>query len=80
MKKILNPILLIFWLMSLDITASVVPPDNFPVIHSYIHDTSAIGEGKIFLAVATEVEGIGYHLMILNNDGSVYKFRDDFFG
>ena len=42
--------------------------------HGYNVNNIALGEGKIFLAVATEVEGIGYHLMVLNNDGSIFKY------
>lgn len=50
-------------------------PSDFPVIHSNIYDETTLGDGKIFLAVASELENIGCYLMVLNNDGSVYKYK-----
>jgi len=51
-------------------------PSNFPPMEVTIYDTNAIGEGYIYLAVASEVEGIGYYLMILNNDGTPLFARE----
>lgn len=45
-------------------------PVNFPGITTHIYDSDAIGAGYIYLAVASQVEGIGYYLMILDNDGT----------
>ncbi len=51
-------------------------PSNFPPMNVEIMDTSAIGEGYIFMAVASDVEGVGYYLMILNNDGTPFFARE----
>ena len=54
---------------------------DFPSINVEMYDSSALGDGKIFLAVASDVENIGYYLMILNNDGSPYwskELQDDY--
>ena len=51
-------------------------PENFPHFTTYIYDTNSIEEGSIFLAVASEVEGVGYYLLILNSDGTLYKYKE----
>ncbi len=51
-------------------------PANFPSITAQVFDSSALGEGYIFLAVAAEVEGVGYYLMILENDGTPLWYRE----
>jgi len=51
-------------------------PANFPAITTHIYDSNAIGEGYIYLAVAAEVEGVGYYLMILENDGTPVWYKD----
>jgi hypothetical protein len=48
-------------------------PDDFPAITTEISGTT--GEGYVFLAVATEVEGIGYYLVILDNDGTIVNHK-----
>ncbi len=56
-------------------------PANFPAITTHVYDPNAIGDGYIYLAVASEVEGVGFYLMILENDGTPvwYKeLRDDY--
>lgn len=45
-------------------------PSDFPGVTVTTLDAEAVGEGYIFLAVATETEGIGTYLMILENDGT----------
>jgi len=51
-------------------------PANFPAITTHICDSNAIGEGYIYIAVASQVEGIGYYLMILENDGTPVWYRE----
>lgn len=51
-------------------------PADFPSMTAHIHDANALGDGYIFLAVATEVEGTGYYLMVLNNDGTPYAYKE----
>lgn len=48
-------------------------PDDFPAITTEVSGTT--GEGYVFLAVATEVEGIGYYLIILDNDGTIVDYK-----
>jgi hypothetical protein len=57
-------------------TANDTIPDNFPEMEISVYDSSAIGEGYIYMAVASEVEGIGYYLMILRNDGTPLFARE----
>jgi hypothetical protein len=48
-------------------------PSDFPVIH-----TETFGEpdsGHIFLNVSVDIEGVGYYVMIVNNEGDVIKYR-----
>jgi hypothetical protein len=51
-------------------------PDNFPVITTRIYDSNAISEGYIYLAVASEVEGVGFYLMIVDNDGKPVWYKE----
>lgn len=74
MKKPFYPIVLCLVLFSFSILFAADPPNIFPVIYSYVQDTSALGEGEITLAVTTDVEGFRYRFMLLNNDGSIYKY------
>ena len=57
-------------------TAHGDPPANFPGITTHIYDANAIGDGYIFLTVSTVVEGVGYYVMILDNDGTVYWYKE----
>ena len=50
-------------------------PEDFPKITTHIYDSNAIGDGYIFLAVASHVEGVGYYLMMLNNDGTPFFYQ-----
>ncbi len=47
--------------------ASDTVPVDFPAMSVEINDTAAIGDGYVYQAVAAEVEGIGYYLMVLDN-------------
>jgi len=51
-------------------------PANFPGITTHIYDANAIGDGYVFLTVSTVVEGVGYYVMILDNDGTVYWYKE----
>jgi hypothetical protein len=51
-------------------------PANFPGITTYIYDANAIADGYVFLSVSTDVEGVGYYVMILENDGNVVWYKE----
>lgn len=51
-------------------------PANFPAITTHIYDSNAIGEGYIYLAVAAQVEDVGYYLLILENDGTPVWYKE----
>jgi len=51
-------------------------PTNFPGITTYIYDANVIADGYVFLSVSTEVEGVGYYVMILENDGTVVWYKE----
>jgi len=51
-------------------------PPNFPGITTHIYDANAIADGYVFLAVATEVEGVGYYLMMLENNGMPVWYKE----
>ena len=51
-------------------------PCNFPSLTAHVYDADALADGYIFLAVATDVEGVGYYLMVLNNDGTTYAYKE----
>jgi hypothetical protein len=46
-----------------------------PEITTNVYDADAIGDGYVFVAVAAEVEGIGYYLLVLDNDGQAVKAK-----
>lgn len=51
-------------------------PANFPAITTHIYDNNVLGEGYIYLTVAAEVEGVGYYLMIVDNDGTPVWYKE----
>jgi hypothetical protein len=51
-------------------------PHDFPSMTVHVYDANALADGYIFLAVATEVEGVGYYLMVLDNDGVPYAYKE----
>jgi hypothetical protein len=61
--------------LSLHKTSNDTLPPDFPPLNVDVYDTTRVGEGYIFMAVASEVEGIGYYLMMLNNDGSPFYYK-----
>ena len=48
-------------------------PDDFPTLHTT--QSGETGEGYIFLSVSSEVEGIGYYVMMLDDEGVPVKYR-----
>jgi hypothetical protein len=78
MKKRIYTFLLILSLVLPQLIQAELP-DDFPFITTRL--TGTTGEGFVFLAVATKVEGIGYYLIILDNNGTVVahkKLNDDY--
>ncbi len=56
-------------------------PERFPGIETVVYDSAAVGEGYIYMAVASEAEDVGYYLMMLNNDGTPFfaeELEDDY--
>jgi len=51
-------------------------PCNFPAVTAHLYDADALADGRIFLAVATDVQNVGYYLMVLNNDGTPYAYKE----
>ena len=51
-------------------------PANFPIITTHIYDSNAIGEGYIYLTIASQVEGVGFYLMIVDNDGKPVWYEE----
>lgn len=51
-------------------------PSRFPQMEIEMFDSAAVGDGYIFLAVASEVDGVGYYLMMLHNDGTPFFARE----
>jgi len=49
-------------------------PANFPVITTEVYGETA--PGKVFLATLHNDEGIGSYIMVLENDGSPYFYRE----
>ena len=76
MKRELYIISILLWIASGTSTQGADLPANFPSITTYIYDSNAIGEGYIYLAVASEVEGVGFYLMILENDGTPVWYKE----
>jgi hypothetical protein len=57
-----------------DKAQAVLPPD-FPGIQVTTYTPAAVGDGYIFLAVASVTEGIGTYLMILDNNGDPVWYK-----
>lgn len=49
---------------------------DMPAMTVTVHDSAAVADGYIFLAVAADVPGIGYYLMMLENDGTPFFARE----
>ena len=49
---------------------------TLPAITTHIYDANAIEDGYVFLSVSTDVAGVGYYVMIIDNDGTVYWHKE----
>ncbi|MFC1634058.1 arylsulfotransferase family protein [Planctomycetota bacterium] len=78
MKKVIFILSSFLWIVNGAYAQEVDPnlPANFPAITTHVYDSNAIGEGYIYLAVAADVEGVGYYLMILENDGTPVWYKE----
>ena len=54
--------------------SQVEKPTNFPAITT--HTYGETGEGYVFLTVSTQVEGVGYYIFIMDNDGNLIKYKE----
>lgn len=71
MKTTLPFFVLIFTLF-ISIQAYTQLPDNFPGLT--IEDHGGADVGNIFLSVSADVDGIGYYVFMLDNDGTVADY------
>ncbi len=82
MKKIgLTCVVLLSFIGFAHSSAYGVLPDDFPSITTYIYDANDIADGYVFLSVSKDADGVGYYVMILENDGTVVwykKLLDDY--
>jgi hypothetical protein len=78
MKRIIFILSILFLIVSVAFAQESDPnlPANFPAITTHVYDSNAIGKGYIYLAVASEVKGVGYYLMILKNDGTSVWYKE----
>ncbi|MHC4283321.1 MAG: hypothetical protein ACYSWZ_10180, partial [Planctomycetota bacterium] len=49
---------------------------TLPAITTHIYDANAIADGYVFLSVSTDVEGVGYYVMIIDNDGTIFWSKE----
>jgi len=52
------------------------PPSNYPDVVVDVYDTANVDDGYIFMSIASAVEGIGYYIMMLNNDGPPFFYKE----
>jgi hypothetical protein len=73
MKRLIH---LIFLLLTVSFTTHLRAqlPEDFPSITTEL--SGETGDGPVFLAVATEVEGVGYYLILLENDGTILNYKE----
>jgi hypothetical protein len=76
MKRVMFIISTLLWIICVASTQGAGIPANFPSITTHIYDSDAIGKGYIYLAVASDVEGVGFYLMILDNDGTPVWYNE----
>jgi hypothetical protein len=76
MKRAMFILSILLWTASGTYAQEVELPANFPAITTHVYDSNAIGEGYIYMTVAAEVEGVGYYLMILENDGTPVWYKE----
>jgi hypothetical protein len=49
-------------------------PDNFPVITTEVYGET--DEGNVFLTVSTDVEGVGYYVFMMDNEGNIQNYKE----
>jgi hypothetical protein len=78
MKRITFTLIVFVWVAGGAYAQELDPnfPANFPAITKHVYDSNAVGEGYIYLAVAAEVEGTGFYLMVLENDGTPVWYKE----
>jgi hypothetical protein len=76
MKRVMFILSILLWTASGFSTRAAELPANFPAITTHVYNSDAIGKGYIYLAVASEVEGVGFYLMILKNDGTPVWYKE----
>ena len=63
----------ILWLLSGVESSGQVIPDDFPTVHTY--KTGETGQGYIFLSVSTDVEGTGYYVFMIDDEGQPLNYK-----
>ena len=48
-------------------------PEDFPALHTI--KTGETGEGYIFLTVSSDIEGVGYYVFMIDDDGQPFKYK-----
>ena len=76
MKRVIFILSIFLWIVNGASAKEANLPANFPAITTHVYDGNAIGKGYVYLAVATDVEGVGFYLMILDNDGTPVWYKE----
>jgi hypothetical protein len=76
MKRVVFILIILPWIAGGVSVRGADLPANFPAITTHVYDSTTIGKGYIYLAVAADVEGVGFYLMILDNDGTPKWYRE----
>jgi len=48
-------------------------PEDFPALHTI--KTGETGDGYIFLTVSSDIEGVGYYIFMIDDDGQPFKYK-----
>jgi hypothetical protein len=51
-------------------------PTNYPNVTVNTYDTTKVGDGYIFMSIFSTVSGVGYYIMMLNNDGTPFYYKE----
>ena len=51
-------------------------PANYPAVTVNKYDTNKVGDGYIFMSIFGTVSGVGYYIMMLNNDGTPFYYKE----
>ena len=74
MRKLLHVVVagVFVWLTGIESRGQELP-DDFPTFTT--NKTGETGEGYLFLSVSTDVEGIGYYVMMIDDDGVPFAYK-----